>query len=346
LDDLLTSSPSAALTILKPLSRRVREINDRLRHQERMLALGVMTAGVAHELNNPASAAQRTAEQLTVQASELASVAASRAGGTVIDLLAELDARDPTARTALETSDVESTVERWLSDHDIEDGWRLAPALVNVGLEEADLERLPVGTDLSSVVRLVTLAAQVRRSAAEVAESSRRVHEIVRALRSYSDLDRAPVQQVDVVSGLEETLLLWRHATQGVRIIREFDTDLPRITALGGELNQVWTNLVRNACDALRDVTDPTLTLRAHHDDKSVVVEVEDNGPGIPSDTQQRVFDAFFTTKPPGQGTGLGLQISYRIVVVEHGGDITLRSVPGRTTFRVTLPVRPVTLEH
>lgn len=346
LDDLVATSPSAALSILKPLSRRVRETNERLRHQERMLALGVMTAGVAHELNNPAAAAQRTAEQLVVQAAELASSAAGEAGSAVADLLAELDRRDLTARTAVQTSDLEASVEDWLAERGVEDCWRLAPTLVEGGITEPDLERLLVVEDFSRVVHLVARAMEVRRSAAEVVECTRRVYETVQAMRSYSYLDRAPVQEVDVVGGLEDTLLLWGHTTPGVRIIREYDADLPRITALGAELNQVWTNLVRNACDALSDVPDPTVTVRARSEGDSVVVEVEDNGPGIPADMQERVFDAFFTTKPPGEGTGLGLQISHRIVVVEHGGDLALRSVPGRTTFRVTLPVRPPTLER
>lgn len=346
LEDLLATSPSAALSILRPLSRRIRETNDRLRHQERMLVLGVMTAGVAHELNNPAAAAQRAAEQLSVQVADLASLAAARGtGASLVDLLAELGARERPERTPLETSDRESAVERWLEDHGVEDGWQLAPTLVEVGVREADLERLLLGEDLPSSVRLLARAAEVRQSAAEVAEGSRRVSEIVRAMQSYSYLDRAPVQEVDVRRGIEDTLVLLGEALRGIRIVREYEEELPHITALGGELNQVWTNLVNNACDALAGVADPTLTLRARHEGDSVVVEVEDNGPGIPAELQERVFDAFFTTKPPGQGTGLGLQISYRIVVVEHGGELTLVSVPGRTTARVELPLRPLTLE-
>jgi Histidine kinase-, DNA gyrase B-, and HSP90-like ATPase/Zn-finger in ubiquitin-hydrolases and other protein len=194
---------------------------------------------------------------------------------------------------------------------------------------------------------LVAPAVAVRRWAAVIAEGAHRLSEIVRVLRSYSYLDRAPVQRVDVVRGIEDTLLLLGHAAKGVRVVRDYDPELPAIEALGGELNQVWTNLLHNAFDALAGTPEPTVTLRAFRDaagaGEPVVVEVEDNGPGIPPDAQRRVFDAFFTTKPPGKGTGLGLQISYRIVVLEHRGDLTLRSEPGRTVFRVTLPVRPPT---
>ena len=341
LEDLLATSPSAARSIFGPLSRRVRETHDRVRHQERMLMLGVMTAGVAHELNNPAAAAQRAAEQLSRQVAELASLAAGGTGPDVADLLAERSQRDRVARTPLETSDAEGVVEDWLAAHGVEDGWQLAPTLVQVGVGEPELDRLLDGGDLSTAVRLLVRAVAVRESAAEVAEASRRVSEIVRAMRSYAYLDRAEVQEVDVLTGIEDTLVLLAQATQGISVVREYDADLPRVTALGGELNQVWTNLVHNACDALHGVADPTLTLRARRADDAVVVEVEDNGLGIPAEVQARMFDAFFTTKPPGQGTGLGLQVTYRIVVVEHGGDLTFDSVPGRTTFRVSLRLHP-----
>ncbi len=345
LEDLLATSPSASLSILRPLYRRIRETNDRLQHQQRMAALGVMTAGVAHELNNPAAAAQRAAEQLSVQVADLASLAGHGNGTELVDLLSEVGERERTARTPVETNAREMAVEDWLADHGVEDGWELAPTLVEVGFSEADLGRLLPGEDLPSAVRFLVRAAEVRQSAAQVAEASRRLSEIVGVMRSHSYLDRAPVQEVDVLRGIDDTLAMLGHATEGIQIVREFDAGLPHITALGGELNQVWTNLLRNACDALADVADPTLTLRARREDDSVVVEVEDNGPGIAAELQARVFDAFFTTKPPGQGTGLGLQVSYRVVVVEHGGDLALVSVPGRTTFRVTLPLRPPTLE-
>ena len=341
LEDLLATSPSAARSIFGPLSRRVRETHDRVRHQERMLMLGVMTAGAAHELNNPAAAAQRAAEQLSGQVADLASLAAGGNGSEVADLLADRFERQRMTRTPLEISDAEGAVEDWLANHGVADGWQLAPTLVQLGVGEPELEQLLQGGDLATTVRLLVRAAAVRQSASEVAEASRRVSEIVRAMRSYAYLDRAEIQDVDVLAGIEDTVGLLAHATQGIRIVREYDADLPHVTALGSELNQVWTNLVHNACDALDGVANPTLTLRVRRTDDAVVVEVEDNGPGIPAEVQARVFDAFFTTKPPGQGTGLGLQVTYRIVVVEHGGDLTLDSVPGRTTFRVSLPLQP-----
>lgn len=343
LDDLLMTSPSAARAVFGPLTRRVRETNDRLRHQQRMVQLGVMTAGIAHELNNPSAAVQRAAGQLAEQAGRLVSTAGRGSSGAVLELLETLAERTPRVRGALEVSDEEAAVEDWLDEHGVADDGELAPELVAAGVGVDDLELLGEGKDLDDAVRLVAVAASLRLLAGEVARGSRRLSEIVDALRSFAFLDRAPVQEVDVVHGLEDTLLLLGHAITGIRIVREFAAELPVITAMGGELNQVWTNLLSNACDALAATPDPTLTLRAFEEDGGVVVEVEDNGPGIPPELQERVFDAFFTTKPPGQGTGLGLQISYRIVVLEHGGDLTLSSEPGRTTFRVSLPRHPPT---
>jgi signal transduction histidine kinase len=346
LDDLLSTSAKASRAVFQPLVRRVRETNDQLRHQERMVQLGVMTAGVAHELNNPAAAVQRAAEQLSEEVLELVSLAGDGSFRAAYELLEEVDKRPRPQRSAIEASDEEAALEDWLDDHEIEDGWKLAPALVAAGVTADDLGRLGEPADLSAAVRFLASAATVRRSAMQMAEGSRRLSEIVGALRSYSYLDRAPLQEVDVVAGIEDTLTVMAHATAGIRIVREYAEGLPTIVGLGAELNQVWTNLIHNAADALADTSDPTITVRAFPEGEAVVVEIEDNGPGIPPEIQSRVFDAFFTTKPPGQGTGLGLQVSYRVVVLEHSGDLTVSSEPGRTTFRVSLPVQASTADQ
>jgi signal transduction histidine kinase len=346
LDDLLATSPAAARTIFIALLRRAQETNDRLRHQERMAQLGVMTAGIAHELNNPASAVQRAAEHLSGDLELLTSSLDDRlASPEVHALLTELDDRSVAGLSPVELSDEEAALEEWLDAQDVADSWSLAPTLVEAGVRVDDLDRLIASRDLASAVGFLATAASVRRSAAQIAEGARRLSGIVGALRSYSYLDRGPVQEVDVVRGIEDTLVLLGHATKGVRIVREFDPELPAITGFGAELNQVWTNLIHNACDALAETADPTLTLRAAWADGSVVVEVQDNGPGIPAELHGRIFDAFFTTKEPGKGTGLGLQISYHIVVMEHSGDLELESQPGSTTFRVTLPIEPPAAE-
>jgi signal transduction histidine kinase len=342
LDDLLTTSPSAARAVFGLLVRRVRETHDHLRHQQRMVQLGVMTAGVAHELNNPAAAVQRAAGQLTDRVDRLVSTAGGNAPDALPGLLGSLGRRPPRLLDALETSDEEDRVAEWLDQRGVTPAGRLAPDLVAAGIGVEDLRTLGEEDDLTGTVRLLSAAASLHQLAGEVVTGSRRLSEIVGALRSFAYLDRGPLHEVDVVRGIEDTLVLLGHATAGVRIVRELAPDLPSVTGTGGELNQVWTNLVQNACDALAGADRPVLTLRAFEEDGGVVVEVEDNGPGIPPEVQERVFDAFFTTKPPGLGTGLGLQISYRIIVLEHQGELTLRSEPGRTTVRAFLPRHPV----
>ena len=343
LDDLLTTSPSAARTVFGLLTRRVRETHDRLRHQQRMVQLGVMTAGIAHELNNPAAAVQSAAGQLIAQVGRLVSTAGRDSADALLRLLGALDERPPRTLDALERSDEEDRVGDWLGRRGVAAAGTLAPDLVAAGVGVEDLLTLGDDADLGEAVRLLAAATSLRQLAGQVVTGSRRVSEIVGALRSFTYLDRGTVQEVDVVRGIEDTLVLLARATTGVRVVRELAPDLPAVTGMGGELNQVWTNLVHNACDALAGTPRPTLTLRAFEEGDGVVVEVEDNGPGIPAELQERVFDAFFTTKPPGEGTGLGLQISYRIVVLEHRGDLMLRSEPGRTTVRVSLPLHPAT---
>jgi signal transduction histidine kinase len=337
LDDLLQSSTSAARAIFQTLMRRIRETNDQLRHQERMAQLGTLTAGVAHELNNPAAAVQRAAQHLAGELERLLVHLPAKAHHA--GLLQILDEHPTSPRTPLAVSDEEAEVEDWLADHGVADAWDTVPALVESGIGVEQLDRLGADVDLADATQFLAAVAAIRHSAADIVTASRRMSEIVGALRSYSFLDRAVVQEVDVVRGLEDTLVLLRHRTDGVRVHREFGPDLPAITASGGELNQVWTHLIQNACDAVSGVEAPTLTLRAYRDGAHVAVEVEDNGPGISSEMQRRIFDAFYTTKPPGHGAGLGLHTSYRVVVVEHHGDLTVRSAPGRTTFRALLPI-------
>jgi signal transduction histidine kinase len=339
LDELLATSPSAARAVFSPLLRRVRETNDQLRHSERMVQLGVLTAGVAHELNNPAAAVQAAAQQLEAELDSLTESLAGHAAPAVLELLRRVVERPLVDPGPIEISDAEAAVEDWLGEVGVDEAWSLAPALVEAGVDVEDLAGLGPDVDIAGAVRFLAPAAAVRRTAGQIGEGARRLSGIVRALRSYSYLDRAPVQDVDVVRGIEDTLTLLGHVTAGVRVVRDLDPALPQIVALGSELNQVWTNLIQNACDALAGVASPALTLRAFRNGESVVVEVEDNGPGIPPQIQERIFDAFFTTKAPGQGTGLGLQISHRIVVLEHRGDLTLTSRPGRTVFRVRLPI-------
>lgn len=341
LDDLLDSSPTAGRAMFSVLLARFRETEARLRQSERMAQLGTLTAGLAHELNNPASAVQRAASDLRA-ATE--TYAAARAGfdAQLPTGLGALLARavDPTTRPRLDPisrSDAEATLEAWLTKAGIAEPWQVAPALVTAGVAVADLTVF-AADQLTRVVALLVAGSNAHELLFQIVEGSTRVFEIVKALKSYSFLDQAPVQEVDVVRGIEDTLLIMRTKIGDIAISRGY-AEIPRIPAYGSELNQVWTNLIDNAVDAIHGSNGSTITIRTRVDGGSVIIEVEDDGPGIPPETLPRIFDSFFTTKAPGAGTGLGLDISYGIVVNRHGGEITVDTEPGRTTFRVAIPI-------
>jgi signal transduction histidine kinase len=320
-----------------------------LRQSEKLATLGRLSAGMAHEVNNPASAALRNAEQLAEELQQLEK-ALERLGQadltpeqhaalTQLRTAAVEKARHPVVLEALACTEAECDVEAWLDDHAVGQGWQLAPALVSMGFDPAQLadqvqvfsaEQRPAILD--AVTRVFTAHAMVE----EIRTGAGRVTEIVNALRSYAYLDQAPVQEVDVHEGLNDTLVLLRTRLEGVTVHREFDHGLPRITAYGRELNQVWTNIIDNAAQALNGAGE--LKVVTYAEDETVVVEIWDSGPGIPPEIQERIFDPFFTTKPPGQGTGLGLNVSHN-VVEKHGGSIQVRSQPGATCFRVRLPL-------
>ena len=244
---------------------------------------------------------------------------------------------DPLAR-----NDLEFELESWLDDRGVPDAWELSPTLVELGYDQEKLAALvePFAPEqLPGVVSWLGATYSAHNLLAEVGQGAGRISEIVKALKSYAYLDQAPVQSVDLHQGLDNTLLILRHKLSGIRVRREYAPDLPAIQGYGSELNQVWTNLIDNAVDALENTTSPEIILRTVLDGDWVTVEVQDNGPGIPSEIQSRIFDAFFTTKPPGKGTGLGLEISYSIVVNKHRGNIKVFSQPGFTSFQVILPL-------
>jgi len=352
LDELLDSSPSASRAFFEVMLGRWRATQASLQQSERMAQLGTLTAGLAHELNNPAAAVNRSAGQLPEAIERYGNARAAvalelgEANAPFLEHLLE-PARRQGAGTiplsALERADLEDEVEAWLADHDVDRSWELAPGLVDAGITVDrlfDLVDHVQSSRLERVIGLIDAAQEQLALVYQIEEGTRRMSAIVKALKSYAYLDQAPVQNVDVTVGLDDTLMLLEHKTKGIEVQREYQSDLPRIEALGGELNQVWTNLIDNAIYALAEVADGRLIVRAKPTESGVVVEVEDNGPGIPEEIQSRIFDSFFTTKPPGSGTGLGLDISRNIVIHHHGGNLTVDSRPGRTVFRVELPLR------
>ena len=336
--------------LIQGLYRTARSIESTARQRESLVTLGTLAAGLAHELNNPASAATRAVDALQT-ASEALVAAMGRLAGEELPSgrLAALDALrhelaprppdpDPLAR-----ADREQALASWLTRHGVERAWTIAPPLAAAGADPAWCERAAAvleGPALQPGLEWVASTFSVATLLDEVKESTRRISELVAAVRSYSQLDRASLQRVDVTEGLDSTLVMLGHKLgDGVTVVREYDAGVPPIEAYAGELNRVWTNLIDNAVDAMEGMG--TLRVATRADGDGVVVEIADTGPGMPPEVAARAFEAFYTTKDVGKGTGLGLDIARRIVEDRHGGTITIDSHPGATVLRVRLPVRP-----
>jgi signal transduction histidine kinase len=342
-----------AMHLLEGLFFAMRNMQTLVYERERLLALGSLSAGLTHELNNPASAAVRATsvlrDRVAGMRNKLALIADGRLDGRqlrhLVDLQEEAVKRMAVAPhlTPMQTSDAEDALADWLDDRDIAGAWDIAPTLVAGGVDPGWLEQVAdvVGTDnLGSAIRWITYTLDTELLMGEIDDSVTRISTLVAAAKQYSQLDRAPYQTVNVHDLLKATLVMLKaKIPQGVTVVKEFDRDLPAIPAYAAELNQVWTNLIDNALAAMGD--SGTLTLRTGRENDSIIVEIADTGMGIPPDIRPRIFQPFFTTKPVGEGTGLGLDISYRIVVNKHHGDIRVESSPGDTRFRVMLPIDP-----
>ena len=321
--------------------------------RERLLALGSLSAGLTHELNNPAAAAVRATAALRERVAGMRHKLGMIAGGkwdrttlvTLIRLQEEAADRVPKAQalTPLDASDREDAIADWLEARDIGDGWQLAPAFVAAGLDTDWLDHVEATVDpatLESALRWLNYTVDTELLMNEIEDSTTRISTLVGAAKQYSQLDRAPYQVVDVHELLDSTLLMLSgKIPPGITVVKEYDRSLPSIPAYAGELNQVWTNLIDNAVSAMG--SSGVLTVRTGMDREYVFVEFGDTGPGVPPELRERIFEPFFTTKPVGEGTGLGLDISWRIVANKHHGDIAVESVPGDTRFRVRLPITP-----
>lgn len=346
-EKLLESSSTAAIAVLHWVITRLTQNESLLHQQEKMAALGTMSAGLAHELNNPAAAAQRGAAELNkilmkwlvLTHQIIAKAFQENQSDWLKNFMDEATQHfaAPLKLNALEKIDLVDQLQAWLESNGIDSAWELAPAMIKFGWNDVTLEKLKNTVFFDLSIQWLGTGCLAVGTLYEVQETAQRISQIVAAMKSYTYLDQAPLLEVDIHEGLENTLVIMQHKLKkGVTIKREYSTDLPRIEAYASELNQVWTNIIDNAIDAMNGRGE--LSLRTYAEDNKVVVEIADNGPGIPQEIQARIYEPFFTTKPPGKGTGLGLHISHDIVANRHHGLLLVESKPGETRFKVILP--------
>jgi signal transduction histidine kinase len=340
-----------AVHLLEGLFYGIRNSIEVVGQRERLLALGSLSAGLTHELNNPASAAVSATAALRNRVAgmrhKLAMIASGKMSMMALEPLIALQeaavervAKAPEL-SPMETSDREDLIGEWLDDHGIRDGWDLAPTFVQAGLDVDWLdqvdEAVPDDT-LEGAIRWLNYTVESELLLNEIHDSTTRISTLVGAAKQYSQLDRAPFTTVNIHELLKSSLTMLSGKIGAIKVVKEFDRTLPPIPAYAAELNQVWTNLIDNAVAAMGG--EGTLTVRTSRDDDDcLIVEIGDTGTGIPEEIQSRIFEPFFTTKPVGEGTGLGLDISYRIIVNKHHGDLSVRSKPGETWFRVSIPM-------
>jgi signal transduction histidine kinase len=332
---------------VRPVIGRITQVEQ---NRERLASLGTMAAGLAHELNNPASAARRSADELSQALEVLSSTIASfvesglerTEAGRLVELQHEaLAAAERLDVDELERADAEDALTDFLTEQGVGGAWMLSAPLAAAGVDRGFVERVReiAGPATEPTVRWIAASLSARKLAAELAESTERMTKLVKAIKIYAYMDRGEIVQVDVREGLESTLTILGHKLKhtDIKVTRDYDPALGRLTVHGAELNQVWTNLLSNAIDALEGRGEITVSTRADGD--CAEVDIADDGPGIPEELRDRVFDPFFTTKDVGQGTGLGLDMARRIVVERHHGSLSVESSPGRTLFRVRLPL-------
>jgi signal transduction histidine kinase len=345
-EEMFHRLPELVRRLVGLLADRVRSVTRQEQQHEKLAALGKLSAGLAHELNNPSAAARRSAAALRDCLARLRSAARSTTTGP--DDCAKLAQTEEQIRSSLKPAQFkdefarverEEAIQSWLESHNVAEPWRLAPQLADANLTDADLARFAAAAGASvgpELTRFATLL-EMDRIAEELEHSSTRISDLIKAIKEYSYMDQAPVQEVDIEHSLETTLTIMHHKLKrGITVAREYAPNLPKVMANGGELNQVWTNLIDNAADAMKEKG--KLTVRAVRENEYVLVEIADDGPGIPPEVQSRIFEPFFTTKGVGEGTGLGLDIVNRIVKNARG-QVNVISAPGDTRFQIRIPI-------
>ena len=351
--ELLKNCPDSIDLFIPTLAERSKELEVRLRQQEKLAALGKLSAGLAHELNNPAAAGKRAAKQLNDAITDLQSQMLNLRGKHFStdhrQILKRLQAtalkniNQGLKLSPLEQSDREDELIDWLEEQGVNNSWDVAPTLVSGGIGKSCLQKLHQSMEskaFSEALMWLEASLKMNSLVGEVEQSTSRISDLVAAIKDYSYMDRAPLQEVDLHQGIDNTLKILHHKIKyGVKVNQQYSTDIPKISAYGSKLNQVWTNLIDNAIDAMAGKGE--LTIRTSLENNCVLVEIIDNGSGIPVEIKPRIFEPFFTSKSVGKGTGLGLDISRRIIVQEHKGNIRFESSPGYTNFQVRLPINP-----
>lgn len=339
-----------AMHLLEGLFLGMRNTQRLVGQRQQLLALGALSAGLTHELNNPAAAAVRATSSLRERFAgmrhKMSMLAHHELDPRLLELLVDLqeEAVQSVASapklSALEESEREEEIGDWLDDHSVSGAFELAPIFVGAGTPIDFLQRVidEAPDELrESAIRWLAYTLETELLLAEVTDSVTRISSLVDAAKQYSNMDRSPFERADIHSGIESTLVMLNTKLKGIEVIKDFDRTLPPVPVYAGEINQVWTNIIDNAAQAMNG--SGTLTISTALDHDRVCVEISDSGPGMPPEVKERIFEPFFTTKPIGQGTGLGLDISYRIVVQRHNGDLRVESEPGNTRFRVCLPL-------
>lgn len=348
---IVASECPLARTLLSAMVSRTQEVSAETRQEEKLAALGKMTAGLAHELNNPAAAAGRASAQLRDRIARSQALClendsrfTAEQRAAITSLQSALEGAGPVVLDSLALSDREQELNGWLDSHQVNDGWELAANLAAAGVTIDGLDPLAslmTPVELTAALAWLESNAQIETLSRDLESATSRISDLIQAMKDYSYMDQAGLQEIDVHRGIESTLRILAHRMKGggVKIERRYDSALPNVCAYAGELNQVWSNLIDNALDALNGKG--TITISTASDSEGVRVEIADDGPGIAPENIDRVFEPFFTTKGVGEGLGLGLEITRRIVARRHHGSIRVTSKPGETRFVVWLPLAP-----
>ncbi|WP_353930660.1 ATP-binding protein [Okeanomitos corallinicola TIOX110] len=347
---VIAKFPFLADIFISTLAARTKIVEQQLQQQEQLASLGKLSAGIAHELKNPAAAAARVADELLTrfQISQNLSLQLHQSGlnSQQLDFLSDFITQLQTIKNTkqfdiLAQNHREDEITEWLEEHEVDPDGEMVSTLVDAGLDSQQLDNLSAqipDNTLGIVVAWLAANLTTMGLIKEVKQSSDRISELVKSVKSYAHTNQAQLHQVDIHEGIENTLTMLRHKLKdGIKVIREYGQNLPVIQTSGSELNQVWTNLIDNAVDALEGKGN--IFIRTSRNNKYVIVEIADNGPGIPPEIQSRIFEPFFTTKGVGKGSGLGLDIINDIVVKKHRGEIKLKSKPGNTSFQIFLPI-------